>query len=106
MQAYSQDLRERILRALARGERLTEIALRFEVSRIWVYQVRKRVEQTGERSSFQVGGYRQSRLARWKTRTNVKLLRTCDAKHNGTAIATYPHRTPRLEGAAIAVPDR
>src|SRR5271157_1977003 len=36
VQAYSQDLRERVLRALDRGDRPTEIARRFEVSRIWV----------------------------------------------------------------------
>ena len=63
MQAYSQDLRERVLRALERGDRPTEIARRFEVSRVWVYQVRDRVQKTGERSSFQIGGYRRSRLA-------------------------------------------
>jgi len=63
MQAYSQDLRERVLRALDRGDRPTEIARRFEVSRIWVYQVRGRVKQTGQRSSFQIGGHRRSRLA-------------------------------------------
>jgi len=55
MQAYSQDLRERVLRALDRGDRPTEIARRFEVSRIWVYQVRRRIEQTGQRSSLQIG---------------------------------------------------
>ncbi|WP_263366714.1 IS630 transposase-related protein [Edaphobacter bradus] len=63
MQAYSQDLRDRVLRALDRGDRPTEIARRFEVSRIWVYHVRARVEQTGERSSFPIGGYRRSRVA-------------------------------------------
>jgi len=63
MPAYSQDLRERVLRALDRGDRPTEIARRFEVSRIWVYQVRGRVQATGERSSLRIGGYRQSRLA-------------------------------------------
>ena len=63
MQAYSQDLRERVLRALDRGDRPTEIARRFEVSRIWVYQVRNRMQQTGVRSSFQIGGHRRSRLA-------------------------------------------
>jgi transposase len=62
LQAYSQDLRERVLRALERGERPTEIALRFEVSRVWVYQVRARIEQTGERSSLQIGTYRRSML--------------------------------------------
>ena len=63
MQSYSQDLRERVLRALDRGERPTEIALRFEVSRVWVYQVRDRLRQTGERSSYPIGGHRRSRLA-------------------------------------------
>ena len=63
MQAYSQDLRERVLRALDRGDRPTDIARRFEVSRVWVYQVREREQETGVRSSFQIGGHRRSRVA-------------------------------------------
>jgi transposase len=63
MQSYSQDLRERVLRALDRGERPTEIARRFEVSRVWVYQVRNRLRKSGERSSCPMGGHRRSRLA-------------------------------------------
>ena len=63
MQAYSQDLRERVLRALDRGERPTEIARRFEVGRAWVYQVRDRLQATAERGSLQIGGRRRSRLA-------------------------------------------
>ena len=63
MQPYSQDLRDRVLRALDRGDRPTEIARRFEVSRIWVYQVRDRANETGERGSRPIGGYRRSRLA-------------------------------------------
>ncbi|SDX18207.1 hypothetical protein SAMN05216317_1571 [Nitrosomonas eutropha] len=38
MHAYSQDLRDRILGALDRGEGPTAIARRFEVSRMWVYR--------------------------------------------------------------------
>jgi transposase len=67
MQPYSQDLRERVLRALDRGDRPTEIAQRFEVSRVWVYQVRRRVEQTGTRRSFQIGGHRRSQLVEKET---------------------------------------
>ena len=67
MQAYSQDLRERVLRALERGDRPTEIARRFEVGRIWVYRVRERMQQTGQRGSFQIGGHRRSRLAGMET---------------------------------------
>jgi transposase len=62
MQSYSQDLRDRVLRALARGEGPSSIAERFEVSRFYVYQVREREQATGERASFQIGGYRRSRL--------------------------------------------
>ena len=63
MQAYSQDLRDRVLRALERGERPTAIAQRFEVSRMWVHRVRKRWQKSGLRGSLQMGGYRRSRLA-------------------------------------------
>jgi transposase len=63
MHAYSQDLRDRVLRALERGDRPSEIARRYEVSRLWVYQVRDRFEQDGERHSLPMGGYRRSRIA-------------------------------------------
>jgi transposase len=62
MQSYSQDLRDRVLRALARGEGPSAIARRFEVSRFYVYQVRDREQETGVRSSFPIGGHRRSRL--------------------------------------------
>ncbi len=63
MQSYSQDLRERVLWALDRGERPTSIARRLEVSRVWVYQVRDRERKSGKRTSFQIGGHRRSRVA-------------------------------------------
>jgi transposase len=63
MQSYSQDLRERVLWALDRGERPTSIARRLEVSRVWVYQVRERERKSGRRTSFQIGGHRRSRVA-------------------------------------------
>ena len=63
MQSYSQDLRDRVLWALDRGERPTAIARRLEVSRVWVYRVRERRQKTGRRSSFRIGGHRRSRVA-------------------------------------------
>lgn len=63
MYAYSKDLRERVLGALERGERPADIARRYEVSRVWVYQVRNRLQQTGQRGSLPMGGHRRSRLA-------------------------------------------
>ncbi len=63
MQSYSRDLRDRVLRALERGDRPTEIASRFEVSREWVYDVKNRFENEGLRHRLPVGGYRVSRVA-------------------------------------------
>jgi len=63
MQSYSQDLRDRVLWALDRGERPTVIARRLEVSRVWVYRVRDREQKLGQRTSFPIGGHRRSRVA-------------------------------------------
>jgi transposase len=63
VRAYSQDLRERVLRALERGDRPSEIARRFEVSRVWVYQVRNRWRKEGQRSSLPIGGHHRSCIA-------------------------------------------
>jgi transposase len=66
MGAYSEDLRERVLRALERGDGCAETAERFEVSRAWVYDVKRRFEEHGERSARRQGGYRLSRLERFR----------------------------------------
>lgn len=65
--AYPQELRDRVLRALERGEGPTAIAKRLEVSRGWVYQVQGRFESEGKRCSLPMGGYRQSRVAPWES---------------------------------------
>src|ERR1035437_3686018 len=62
MQSYSQDLRDRVLRALARGGGPAAVARRFGGSRFYVYQVRDREQESGVRTSFQIGGHRRSRL--------------------------------------------
>jgi transposase len=63
MAAYSQDLRDRVLRGLERGEGATAIARRLDVSVRWVYQVKDRYERHGERGARRLGGYRRSRIA-------------------------------------------
>ncbi len=86
MEAYSQDLRERVLRALERGEGPSDIARRFEVSRVWVYQVRNRLREKGSRNSLPIGGHRQSRIAHleqtlrsWiKTEVDLTLAEMCE----------------------------
>src|SRR6218665_4014803 len=93
MQAYSQDLRDRVLKAIEQGDRPTDIAKRFEVSRVWVYQVKTRLEE-GIRHSFQIGGHRKSCLApvepmlrAWiKDRADLTLREMCErlAEHGIT----------------------
>jgi transposase len=97
MQAYSQDLRDRVLRALDRGDRPTEIARRFEVSRIWVYQVRARVEQTGERGSFPIGGYRRSRVVEMEA-----VLRAWIVAEPGLTLAELQQRLMQ-QGVSIKI---
>jgi transposase len=56
MQSYSQDLRDRVLRALARGEGPSSIAERFEVSRFYVYQVATGNKRPGSGTVFRSAG--------------------------------------------------
>jgi transposase len=60
MRAYPQAFRDRVLAALGRGEKVSRIARRLEVSRQFVYDVRNRLVMDNQRSSHRVGGYRQS----------------------------------------------
>ena len=71
MDAYSQDLRDRVLRALERGERPTAIAERFEVSRVWVYQVRNRLTQTGQRAVCQLEAIGSPGWSGWSRRCGL-----------------------------------
>lgn len=78
MYAYSRDLRDRVLGALERGERPAGIARRYEVSRVWVYQVRDRLHKTGQRSSLPMGGYRRSRIAGMEQQIRVWIKAEAD----------------------------
>lgn len=63
MRAYSQDLRDRAIQALGRGESLASISRRLEVSWQWVSSVRDRLVLHGQRCPQRVGGHRRSRVA-------------------------------------------
>ena len=97
MQSYSQDLRDRVLWALERGERPTAIARRLEVSRVWVYQVRGREQKTGQRTSFQIGGHRRSRVAAMES-----VLRAWIEQAPGLSLAELCERLAE-QGIAIKI---
>ena len=62
MQAYSKDLRQRIVRGRQQGIRAQELADRYQVSRRAVEKYWQRYQQTGELTSRKRGGYLRSRL--------------------------------------------
>lgn len=95
MRSYSQDLRDRVLWALDRGERPTAIARRLEVSRVWVYRVRERQQKTGQVSSFQIGGHRRSRIAALEA-----VLRAWIEQEPGLSLAEL---CARLAGQGVAI---
>ena len=97
MQSYSQDLRDRVLWALARGERPSAIARRLEVSRVWVYRVRGREQKTGQRSSLQIGGHRRSRVA-----GKESVLRAWIEKEPGLSLAELCQRLVE-QGVSIKI---
>ena len=47
MKAYSDDIREKVLKALHEGQMAKEVAKRFDVCISWVYKIKKRFELTG-----------------------------------------------------------
>jgi transposase len=47
MRAYSKDLRERVIRAIERGEKVLSIAERLEVGFDWIYKLLRRYRATG-----------------------------------------------------------
>ena len=47
MKAYSDDLREKVLKALQSGQPAKEVAPRFDVGISWVYKINKRFRDTG-----------------------------------------------------------
>ena len=81
MGAYSQDLRERVLKAVERGASDIEAAKRYGVHRETVRRYRRRWEQTGERKARAAGGRKRSRFAghdetllRWAQQLDLTLV--------------------------------
>ena len=98
MGAYSEDMRERVLRALERGEGCKKIAERLEVSRRWVYDVKGRFEEHGERGARRQGGYRPSRLERFRETVERWL-----AEEPGLTLADMAERLWEKKRVAIGI---
>jgi len=58
----SQDLRQRIVRAVAQGSSIRQSAKRFEVSASAAIKLMQRVRQTGSPEPAKIGGYRRALL--------------------------------------------
>jgi len=98
MRPYSQDLRDRVLSALERGERPTDIARRFEVGRGWVHQVRRQLRVEGRRTSLPIGGHRTSLVAPLEAE-----IRAWIAERPDLTLAEMCERLAREHGVAIKI---
>jgi len=63
MGTYSQDLRDRILRAIEEGAGDQEVAKRYGVHRCTVWRYRTRYQESGESEARKQGGRRVAKLA-------------------------------------------
>ena len=59
---FSQDLRDRIVRAVERGSSIRQAAERFEVSPSAAVKLLRRVRETGSAAPAAIGGYRGRQL--------------------------------------------
>lgn len=56
MKAYSDDLREKVLKALQGGQIAKEVAIRFDVGISWVYKIKRRFNDTGSYKALHRSG--------------------------------------------------
>ena len=56
MRAYSNDLREKVLKALHNEQSAEQVAIRFDVSMSWVYKIKKRFQDTGSYEALRRSG--------------------------------------------------
>ncbi len=107
MGAYSQDLRERVLKAIEAGASDIEAAQRYGVHRNTVWRYRRRWEQGGERKARAAGGQRPSRfeghdqvLRRWVQGANITLAELAVRCREELGIEVVPqtiwHRLQKL----------
>jgi putative transposase len=78
----SQDLRERIVRAVAQGSSARAAATRFEVSPSAACRLVRRVRATGSTAPAKIGGYRKPLLA-----GQEELLRELTTSRKGITLA-------------------
>lgn len=83
MEAYSKDIRNRVIKAIEAGSSFVETAERYQLARQTVSEYWKRYQEKGEVYRKQQGGYRRSRLdpyreeiKRWIEQDNDMTLET------------------------------
>jgi transposase len=78
-QAYSQDLRERVLRAIDQGAKAAEVAGLFKVSVSYIYKALIRRRSTGEQAARPQRSHRSFKLAPLEDAIRAEVLRRPDA---------------------------
>jgi transposase len=81
----SQDLRQRIVRAVEAGSSIRQVAKRFDVSASAAIKLMQRVRQTGSTEPAKIGGYRRPLLEKhtdvlWTIVTGKTGITLCEIK--------------------------
>jgi transposase len=79
VQALSNDIRKRIVKAVEGGLSRNKAAMRFDVVPSTVVKLMKRVEETGSIAPKKMGGYRKPKLAAYDTEVRTLVKATPDA---------------------------
>jgi len=90
--AYSLDLRERVVAAVAAGESCRTVARRFSVSVASVVKWSQRARRTGSPAAAKVGGRRPFALARERDFVHARLAEKPDITH---CWPNWPHAALR-----------
>jgi putative transposase len=75
---YSQDLRERIVRAVEGGLSRHAAAVRFAVSVSFVVKLMQRWQRRGTLAPDQYGGWKKPRLLPYRARIHALIVEQCD----------------------------
>ena len=85
----SQDLRERIVRAVEGGSTIRQAARRFAVSASAAIKLMQRVRQTGSLAPAQIGGYRRPLLEAHADTLRAIATRPLEHRAGLTGVALY-----------------
>lgn len=98
MEAYSKDLRNKVIKAIKAGATFIEAAERFDLARQTVSEYWKRYQEKGEVYRKQQGGYRRSRIEPYRNQIGQWI-----EQDNGLTLESLKQRLFECYGIKLSV---